>query len=82
MANVFAVPGKNALHKTGVSYHPANHKLKVFFVCFRECLETSIIVSILLSMLKQTLDPVNDPETYKKLRKQVSTCPSAPNHSL
>lgn len=48
---------------------------EVFFVCFRECLETVIIVSILLSMLKQTLDPVSNPKTYKRLRKQVSLAP-------
>ena len=44
----------------------------VFFICFRECLETSIIVSVLLSFLKQTLGPERDPKTYKKLVRQVS----------
>ncbi|KAL5116134.1 high-affinity iron permease [Pleosporales sp. CAS-2024a] len=29
----------------------------VFFICFRECLETSIIVSVLLAFLKQSLGP-------------------------
>ncbi|KAF2497205.1 plasma membrane iron permease-like protein [Lophium mytilinum] len=43
----------------------------VFFICFRECLETSIIVSVLLSFLKQTLGPERDPVVYKKLVKQV-----------
>jgi hypothetical protein len=44
----------------------------VFFICFRECLETSIIVSVLLAFLKQTLGPDRDPLVYKKLLKQVS----------
>ncbi|KAK4964487.1 high-affinity iron permease [Elasticomyces elasticus] len=43
----------------------------VFFICFRECLETSIIVSVLLSFLKQTLGPERDRATYKRLVKQV-----------
>ena len=44
----------------------------VFFICFRECLETSIIVSVLLSFLKQTLGAEGDRAAYKKLVKQVS----------
>jgi high-affinity iron transporter len=43
----------------------------VFFICFRECLETSIIVSVLLSFLKQTIGPDQDKVVYKKLLKQV-----------
>ncbi|KAI9797330.1 MAG: hypothetical protein M1833_005509 [Piccolia ochrophora] len=43
----------------------------VFFIVFRETLETSIIVSVLLAFLKQTLGPERDAATYKKLRKQV-----------
>lgn len=43
----------------------------VFFICMRECLETSIIVSILLAFLKQTLGPERDAATYKKLVRQV-----------
>jgi high-affinity iron transporter len=43
----------------------------IFFICFRECLETSIIVSVLLSFLKQTIGPEHDPATYKKLYRQV-----------
>jgi len=44
----------------------------VFFVVFRETLETVIIVSVLLAFLKQTLDgPVRDVPVYKKLVKQV-----------
>ena len=44
----------------------------VFFVVFRETLETAVIVSVLLAFLKQTLDgPERDAATYKKLVKQV-----------
>ena len=44
----------------------------VFFICFRETLETTIIVSVLLAFLKQTLGHDNDSVTHKKLRRQVS----------
>ena len=59
----------------------------VFFVVFREMLETVIIVSVLLAFLKQTLDGPNaDKRVYRKLVRQVcflllislpnsSTCP-------
>lgn len=43
----------------------------VFFICFRECLECAIIVSVLLAFIKQTIGPEKDPETYKKLKRQV-----------
>ncbi|TAQ83870.1 hypothetical protein B7494_g7806 [Chlorociboria aeruginascens] len=44
----------------------------VFFVVFRETLETAVIVSVLLAFLKQTLDgPNRDAAVYKKLVKQV-----------
>jgi high-affinity iron transporter len=44
----------------------------VFFVVFRETLETAVIVSVLLAFLKQTLDGANGDHTvYKKLVKQV-----------
>lgn len=44
----------------------------VFFVVFRETLETVVIVSVLLAWLKQTLDGPNaDKAVYKKLVKQV-----------
>ncbi|CZT07474.1 related to high-affinity iron permease [Rhynchosporium agropyri] len=44
----------------------------VFFIVFRETLETAIIVSVLLAFLKQTLDgPSRDVAVYKKLVKQV-----------
>ncbi|KAI9681086.1 MAG: hypothetical protein M1817_002367 [Caeruleum heppii] len=42
----------------------------VFFVLFRETLETTIIVAVLLAFLKQTLGN-RDEKTYKKLVKQV-----------
>jgi high-affinity Fe2+/Pb2+ permease len=45
----------------------------VFFVVFRETLETVIIVSVLLAFLKQTLDGPNaDRRVYKKLVRQVN----------
>ncbi|KAH6670078.1 putative iron transferase [Halenospora varia] len=44
----------------------------VFFVIFRETLETVVIVSILLAFLKQSLaGPNGDPKVYKKLIRQV-----------
>ncbi|KIX05408.1 uncharacterized protein Z518_06280 [Rhinocladiella mackenziei CBS 650.93] len=46
--------------------------VQVFFIVFRECLEAVIIVSVLLSFLKQCLgQPSQDPEIYKRLRRQV-----------
>jgi high-affinity iron transporter len=44
----------------------------IFFVVFRETLETVVIVSVLLAFLKQTLDgPDRDVVLRKKLVKQV-----------
>lgn len=43
----------------------------MFFICFRECLETVIIVSVLLSFLKQTLGAEGDTTIHKRLVKQV-----------
>ncbi|KAK5128972.1 hypothetical protein LTR85_000305 [Meristemomyces frigidus] len=43
----------------------------IFFICFRECLETVIIVSVLLAFLKQTIGPDRDQVVYKKLVRQV-----------
>ncbi|KAJ5690423.1 hypothetical protein N7462_004815 [Penicillium macrosclerotiorum] len=43
----------------------------VFFICFRECLETTVVVSVLLAFLKQTLGSGEDQVTYKRLVKQV-----------
>ena len=45
----------------------------VFFICFRECLETSIVISILLAFLKGSIGPDKDPQTYKKLVRQVGS---------
>jgi high-affinity iron transporter len=44
---------------------------QVFFICFRECLETSIIVSVLLAFLKQTLGPEHGAIVHKRLVRQV-----------
>lgn len=66
--NVFAVPGKLTDEILAGSRLLL---LTVFFICFRECLETSIIVSVLLSFLKQTLSPEADRTVYKKLVRQV-----------
>ena len=57
----------------------------VFFIVFRETIETGIIVAVLLAFLKQTLDgPNGDVAVYKKLVKQVSssTSCSTPFNSL
>ncbi|KAN0070724.1 Iron permease FTR1/Fip1/EfeU [Elaphomyces granulatus] len=44
----------------------------IFFIVFRETLETGIIVAILLSFLKQNIGGSDrDPAIYRKLRKQV-----------
>lgn len=43
----------------------------VFFIVFRECTETSIIVSVLLAFIKQQMGPTQDKALYKKLRNQV-----------
>lgn len=54
----------------------------VFFVVFRETLETVIIISVLLAFLKQTLDgPNSDKRVYKKLVRQVSPFPWPQKHS-
>ena len=46
----------------------------VYFVVFRETLETSVIVSVLLAFVKQALgQPDQDPFVYKKLVRQVKT---------
>ncbi|KAJ5279266.1 hypothetical protein N7478_004638 [Penicillium angulare] len=43
----------------------------VFFIIFRECLETTVVVSVLLAFLKQTLGEGEDRTIYKRLVKQV-----------
>src|SRR5438046_27122 len=48
----------------------------VFFVVFREALETAVIVSVLLAFLKQTLTgPNQDVVLYKRLVRQVGRSP-------
>ena len=45
----------------------------MYFVVFRETLETSVIVSVLLAFVKQALGQSDqDPIVYKKLVKQVN----------
>jgi high-affinity Fe2+/Pb2+ permease len=50
---------------------PEVFAVPVFFIVFRETLETTIVVSVLLSFLKQQLGPDKDKNVYKKLRNQV-----------
>ena len=50
---------------------------QIFFIVFRETLETSIVVSVLLSFVKQQLDKDSDRSVYRKLRNQVSTAQPA-----
>jgi high-affinity iron transporter len=75
--NVFAVPGKSipsSNRQPIPSHFPSTTNATnnpVFFICFRECLETSIIVSVLLSFLKQTLGPSADTTLHKKLTRQI-----------
>jgi high-affinity Fe2+/Pb2+ permease len=46
----------------------------VYFVVFRETLETSVIVSVLLAFVKQALGQADqDPVVYKKLVREVDT---------
>lgn len=52
----------------------------VFFILFRETLETSIIVSVLLTFLKQSIGPDRDAVTYKKLVRQVCRFICHENH--
>lgn len=44
----------------------------MFFICFRECLECTIIVSILLAFLKSSIGgPERDKAVYNKLLRQI-----------
>lgn len=52
--------------------------IPIFFIVFREALESIIIISVLLSFLRQQLGPERDPVVYKKLRKQVISHRSIP----
>lgn len=45
----------------------------VFFIVFRETLETAVIVSVLLANVKQALGGSEHIELQKRLRKQVMT---------
>jgi high-affinity iron transporter len=75
MPNVFAVPGTYVRTAALDSITRVTQSLpnfnQVFFICFRECLETSIIVSVLLAFLKQTLGPEHDATVHKRLVRQV-----------
>lgn len=53
---------------------------QIFFIVFRETLETSIVVSVLLSFVKQQLDKTSDRSVYRKLRNQVY--PTVPRFPL
>jgi high-affinity iron transporter len=50
---------------------PKIFDVPVFFIVFRETLETAIVVSVLLANLKQTLDDGKHVEIYNRLRRQV-----------
>ncbi|KXJ86037.1 iron permease FTR1/Fip1/EfeU [Microdochium bolleyi] len=50
---------------------PALFSVPVFFIIFRETLETSIIVSVLLAFLKQTLPAPSDAPLAARMRRQV-----------
>jgi high-affinity iron transporter len=52
---------------------PNAFAVPIFFIVFRETIETGIVISVLLSFLKQQLGPGHDAQVYKKLRKQVRT---------
>ncbi|KAM0323901.1 hypothetical protein ACHAQA_008482 [Verticillium albo-atrum] len=45
--------------------------LPIFFITFRESLETAIIVSVLLAFIKRTLDPQRDAALYTTMVRQV-----------
>lgn len=70
-ANLFAVPSKIPPIPTATRGEAKGVTRAVFFICFRECLETGIIVSVLLAFLKQTLGAEGDRDTYRKLVRQV-----------
>ncbi|KAJ9149999.1 Plasma membrane iron permease 2 [Pleurostoma richardsiae] len=45
--------------------------LPIFFITFREALETSIIVSVLLALIKRIVSPQDDPALHRKMVNQV-----------
>ncbi|KAH7024676.1 putative iron transferase [Microdochium trichocladiopsis] len=50
---------------------PDLFSVPVFFIIFRETLETSIIVSVLLAFLKQTLPNASDAALAQRMRRQI-----------
>src|SRR5271163_5316562 len=50
--------------------------IPIFFIVFRETVETGIVISVLLSFVTQQLSPAQDVVLYKKLRKQVGAPPA------
>lgn len=66
--SVFAVSGTSSELKSQLVVLTVT----VFFIVFRECLETAIIVSVLLAFLKQTLGTETDRTTYRSLLRQVN----------
>jgi len=50
---------------------PDLFSVPVFFIIFRETLETSIIVSVLLAFLKQTLPSPSDAPLASRMRRQI-----------
>jgi high-affinity iron transporter len=72
MVNVFAVPGQSSSRQAKSLNSVSLTSPTVFFICFRECLECTIIVSILLAFLKQSIGgPSSDKAVYKKLVRQI-----------
>lgn len=86
-SDVFAVPGTAQFTFSPPSlssshYHcagnvPKNPRISadipalVFFICFRECIETSIIVAVLFSFLHQALGLDREAGIRKRLIRQV-----------
>ena len=70
MADYFSLPSKlgslDDIHAEVLTL-----TISVFFITFREALETSIIVSVLLALIKRTLTPQDDPSLRQKLANQV-----------
>lgn len=68
---VFAVTGQFTFGLPRYTFDSQNRT--VFFIVFRECLETTVVVSVLLAFLKQSLGPGSGggSKTYNSLRKQV-----------
>ena len=81
MASVFAVPGRYMCDQyckfswsVSVPFHSKAdfmYEITVFFIVFRETIETSIIVAVLLALIKQTLGGDHQSTTHTKLVRQV-----------